>query len=84
MVRMEIHGHYENGIIVPDTGFVLPNVAQVIITVRETSTSNSDSMTDDERRRYLEALARIDAVPDENPGDTFSGIDHDRVLYGKP
>jgi hypothetical protein len=38
-------------------------------------------MTDEERRRYLEALAEIDAVENENPGDTFSGADHDQILY---
>ena len=39
-------------------------------------------MTDDELQRYREALAEIESLPNENPGDTFSGADHDRVLYG--
>ncbi len=79
---MEIQGHYENGVIVPHNGASLPDGTEVIITVRKKSPPNVRLMTDDERRRYLEALARIDAMPDENPGDTFSGVDHDQVLYG--
>jgi hypothetical protein len=26
----------------------------------------------------------IAALPDENPGDVFSSVDHDKVLYGEP
>ena len=81
---MEIQGHYENGVIVPHDGATLPNGTQVTIVVREAMQPGRTIMTDEERRRYLEALARIDAVPDENPGDTFSGKDHDQVLYGEP
>jgi predicted DNA-binding antitoxin AbrB/MazE fold protein len=81
-VVMEIQGHYQNGMIVPHNDVPLPDGTEVIITVREQSTDNSKAMTQEERRRYLAALARIDALPDENPGDTFSGADHDQVLYG--
>lgn len=28
------------------------------------------------------ALAELLAMPNENPGDTFSGADHDQILYG--
>jgi hypothetical protein len=41
-------------------------------------------MSDEERRRILEIMDRIAAMPDENPGDTFSGADHDKALYGAP
>jgi hypothetical protein len=81
---MEIQGHYENGVIVPHGGTTLPDGTQVTIVVREAMQPGRTMMTDEERRRYLEALARIDAVPDENPNDTFSGKDHDQVLYGEP
>jgi hypothetical protein len=78
---MEIQGHYENGIIVPHDGVLLPDGTEVTITVRPKLQQNVQMMTDDERRRYLEALAQIDAVENENPGDTFSGADHDQILY---
>jgi predicted DNA-binding antitoxin AbrB/MazE fold protein len=82
MLVMEIQGHYQNGMIVPHDGVSLPDGTEVTIIVSEQPHRRSETMTDDERRQYLTALARIDAVPDENPEDTFSGADHDRVLYG--
>ena len=41
-------------------------------------------MSSEELRRFHLALAEIDAVENENPGDPFRGRDHDRVLYGVP
>ncbi len=84
MTIMEIQGHYQNGMIVPHNGFSLPDGTEVTIIVREQSKQLPTEMTQEERRRYLAALAEIDAVPDENPGDTFSGADHDQFLYGSP
>jgi predicted DNA-binding antitoxin AbrB/MazE fold protein len=44
------------------------------------------SAKDEELRRQREALAEMfaeaDRLPLENPNDTFSGADHDQVLYG--
>ena len=37
-----------------------------------------------DQRRFRETMDRIAALPDEAPGDSFSGADHDEVLYGKP
>jgi hypothetical protein len=81
---MEIQGHYQDGMIVPANHLSLPNGTQVTIVVPEQSPKNRTLMTDEERSRFLAALAEIDAVPNENPGDTFSGRDHDQVLYGRP
>ena len=39
-------------------------------------------MSDEQLQRYHAALARIDALQDENPDDTICGADHDRILYG--
>lgn len=79
---MEIQGHFQNGMIVPNNGLSLPDGTEVKIIVSEPAESRSNVMTDEQLRRYHDALARIDAVPDENPSDTFSGADHDQVLYG--
>lgn len=79
---MEIQGHYENGVVVPHDGLSLPNGPQVTIVQQAVEQKGTVLMTAEERKRYLEALNRIDAVPDENPGDTFSGADHDQALYG--
>jgi hypothetical protein len=48
------------------------------------SDAGCHTMSEEQLRRYRAALANIDAVEDENPGDTFCGADHDRVLYGAP
>ena len=82
MNSMQILGHYENGMIVPHVGISLPNGTEVTIIVRAMPLSTDEAMSEQDRQHYLAALARIDAVPNENPGDAFSGADHDRVLYG--
>jgi hypothetical protein len=80
---MEIQGHFQNGMIVPHDGVSLPDGAEVTITVRSASQRSGDTMSGEEQKHYLAALAKLDAVANENPGDTFSGTDHDRELYGK-
>lgn len=83
MPRMEVQGHFHNGMIVPNNGLTLPDGTEVTITVRTEENPNAGpAMTDEERNRYLAALARLDTVENENPGDAFSGADHDRELYG--
>jgi hypothetical protein len=79
---MEILGHFHDGMIVPHDRLSLPNGTEVTITVRNDDLSSGIALTSDERNRYLAALARLDAAANENPGDTFSGTDHDRELYG--
>lgn len=78
---MEIRGHFEHGVIVPHDALSLPEGTKVTIIVPSTSNSSSNEMSAEAREKYLAALARIDATPNENPGDTFSGADHDRILY---
>ena len=33
---------------------------------------------------FRKIMNEIAALPNENPGDTFSAADHDKVLYGAP
>lgn len=79
---MVFQGRVENGVVVVDGDVSLPEGAEVSVVVRESTAETPEKMTEEQLRRYREALARIDTLPDENPGDTFSGADHDRVLYG--
>ena len=79
---MVIHGHVENGIIIPHGNILAPAGTEVTITVRDHSELIADAMSDDQKRQYLAALSRIDSVANENAGDSFSGADHDRELYG--
>lgn len=61
---------------------VVPDGAEVIIVIPSHSAPNGEVMSASEEARYRDALARIDAIADENPGDAFSGADHDQALYG--
>lgn len=79
---MQINGHYENGMIVPHDPVSLPNGTEVTIIVNEALGQSAPKMSAKDRDRYQAALARIDALQSENPGDSFSGADHNRVLYG--
>lgn len=79
---MEIQGYFHNGTIVPHDDLALPEGTEVTITVRNQGMANSSRMSDEQRAKYLMALARLDSMENENPGDQFSGADHDRELYG--
>jgi hypothetical protein len=79
---MEIPGHIQNGQIVPDQPLALPDGSEVTIVVPAKNVADQTAMTAEQRARYLNALAQIDALENENPGDAFSGADHDRALYG--
>lgn len=67
-----------------ESGISLPDGTEVTVIVPAAPEPVKDKMSDEERRRVLQILDRIAALPDENPGDTFSGADHDKVLYGEP
>lgn len=78
---MEIHGYFAQGVIIPHDALSLPDGTEVTIIVPASSPASSNEMSADARAQYLAALARLDATPNENPGDNFSGADHDRILY---
>lgn len=81
---MEIQGHIQNGAAVPDDLTSLPEGAQVkIVVTGPCVTPPSQLMNDEDLARYRLALAEIDVFFNENPGDDFSGADHDQVLYGR-
>ncbi len=84
---MVIQGHIQNGVVIPGETLALPNGTEVTILVRTNSNAAkapaaNGCMDYEKRARYLSALEKIDAVPNENPGDSFSGADHDQALYG--
>lgn len=79
---MIIRGRIQNGVVIFEEEVRLPDGTEVSVVVRPTVAPATDEMAEQRQRRYREALARIDAMPNENPSDTFSGADHDRVLYG--
>jgi hypothetical protein len=62
----------------------LPEGAEVTVDIPPPRESEPDIMPESERRRIREILDRIAALPIEGMTDSFSGADHDKVLYGKP
>jgi hypothetical protein len=85
---MTLHGTIENGVVVLDSRPDVPNGTPVTVVVEPSpllaSAATIDRLTDDQLRQRRAILDQITALPSENPGDTFSGADHDRVLYGEP
>lgn len=81
---MAIRGRVENGVIILLDGSTLPEGTRVLIEVVAPPDVPKDRMSEEEHKRILEELDRIAALPDENPGDTFSGADHDQILYRNP
>jgi hypothetical protein len=80
---MVVQGHIQNGVVVPGQDLSLPDGTEVTILVPLNPPTANGSMSPEQRAKYLAALKRIDAISDENPGDTFSGADHDQALYGE-
>jgi len=79
---MVIHGQILNGAVVPEGELSLPEGTKVTILVRAETPPINGAMPPNKQARYLDALAKIDAVANENPSDNFSGADHDQALYG--
>jgi hypothetical protein len=77
---MTIQGTIRGGLVVLDETIQVPDGTKVSIffpTLHQQGQS-----VEEEVARQKAALAELLALPNENPGDTFSGADHDQVLYG--
>jgi hypothetical protein len=79
---MVIRGRVQNGVVVLEEAVSVPEGTEVTVVVETPQASSDDALPEAERRRIREIVDRIAALPDENPGDNFSGADHDKVLYG--
>jgi hypothetical protein len=79
---MVIRGRIQNGVVVLEDAVSVPEGTEVTVVVGTAPEVAGDPMTDQQCRRLREALRRIESLPNENPGDTFSGADHDVALYG--
>jgi hypothetical protein len=64
------------------TGVSLPEGLEVTVVVPAAPEAGDSLPTTRQQNRLREARRQIESLPNENPGDTFSGADHDRVLYG--
>jgi hypothetical protein len=81
---MVIRGRIQNGVVAFGSDVSLPEGMEVTVVIPAPSESGTESLPEAERKRISHIMDRIAALPDENPGDTFSGADHDKVLYGEP
>jgi hypothetical protein len=81
---MVIRGRVQNGVVVLEEAVSVPEGTEVTVVVAAPQATSGDVLPEAERRRIQEIMDRIAALPDENPGDDFSGADHDKVPYGKP
>jgi len=82
---MTLQGTIRNGVVVFDGGPNLPDGTPVTVVVDPSTTAagpaQPERLSEEELRRRKAILDEITALPNENPGDTFSGRDHDRALY---
>jgi hypothetical protein len=85
---MTLHGTFRSGVVELEGGAALPEGTPVTVLVEQshvaTPPAQGARMTEEEYRRVRAIFDEIAALPNENPGDTFSGRDHDKVLYGEP
>jgi hypothetical protein len=84
---MTLNGKVHNGVVVFDDPANLPEgtpVTVFIVPQQPPAPHQEERMSEEEHRRLMAILDRIAALPDENPGDNFSGRDHDQALYGAP
>ncbi len=77
-------GKVHNGVVVLEGGATLPEGTSVEVVANVPPPRKDEKMTEEEHRRLMEIMDRIANMPLENPDDTFSGADHDKVLYGGP
>jgi hypothetical protein len=79
---MVLRGRIHNGVVAFGSEISLPEGMEVTIIVPVGPETVGGRMTAEQRRSLHEVRTEIESLPNENPGDTFSGADHDRVLYG--
>jgi hypothetical protein len=77
---MTVQGTIRDGLVVLDQPVSAPDGTKVSVFVPEKGKDSNWRPADDPELRK-KALAELLALPNENPGDTFSGADHDQVLY---
>jgi len=85
---MTIQGIIQNGVVVLQGGTQLPDGTPVTVLVDSEApvrpAVQGERLSESEYQRLRAIFDEIAALPNENPGDTFSGRDHDKVLYGEP
>jgi predicted DNA-binding antitoxin AbrB/MazE fold protein len=84
-MNQEIRAIYENGLFRPLDPVSVGDkdlVSLVVVTGASPFQSEDANVLAQQRIALAEMFAEADSLPLENPDDTFSGADHDLVLYG--
>jgi predicted DNA-binding antitoxin AbrB/MazE fold protein len=84
-MSQEIRAIYENGLFRPLDPVMVGEqgvVSLVIVPAPAVEHRRDDDVLARQRKALAEMFAEADSLPLENPDDTFSGRDHDLVLYG--
>ena len=78
----EIRAIFEKGLLRPLDPLTLGE-NDVVTVVVQTDAAEQEAIALARQREALQQMfAEADSLPNENPSDTFSGADHDLVLYG--
>jgi len=72
----KVHAIFEKGVFRPVEPVKIGDGARVELTIEESTEAASAQLP-------LSALIEIANLPLEGNGEAFSGVDHDRVLYGE-
>jgi predicted DNA-binding antitoxin AbrB/MazE fold protein len=84
-MSQEIRAIFENGLFRPLDPVMVGEhdvVSLVIVSAPAIEQSTEDDALARQRKALAEMFAEADSLPVENSADTFSGRDHDLVLYG--
>ena len=83
-MSQSIRAIYENGLFRPLDPVTIDehNMVSLIVVPTVPNASSCDEELELQRKALAEMFAEADSLPLENPNDTFSGRDHDLVLYG--
>lgn len=84
-MSQEIRAIYENGLFRPLDPVLIGEhdvVSLVIVPAAPVEECGDDNVLVRQKKALAEMFAEADSLPLENPDDTFSGANHDLVLYG--
>lgn len=84
-MSQEIRAIFENGLFRPLDPVSIGEhdvVSLTIVPVPVVAPGSAAEVLARQRNALAEMFAEADSLPLENPDDTFSGADHDLVLYG--